>query len=102
MYGCDADRRKEVLASLDRSSLVGTEDLATRQDPGNQGLVWSVRCPRCVAARKAWLENSPRVGVRKVWLWNLRHAEAQMGWQSCRYPCHRRGSAQTERLSAGS
>ena len=79
MYGCDADRRKEALEFLDRSSLMGTEDLATRQDPGNQGLVRSALCFRYVAARKAWPENYPRVGAQKAWLWNLRHAEAQMG-----------------------
>ena len=102
MYGCDADRRKEVLVFLDRSSLVGTEDLATRQDPGNQGLVRSALCFRYVAARKAWLENHPRVGARKAWLWNRPRVGARKGWRSCRYPGHHRGSAQTERPSVGS
>ena len=65
--GRDYGPQKEAPEFLDRASLVGPEDLATRQDPGNQGLVRSALCFRYVAARKAWL-------------WNLRHAEAQMGW----------------------
>ena len=99
-----------MLAFLDRSSLVGTEDLATRQDPGNQGMVRSALCFRYVAARKVWLENHPRVGARKAWLWNLRHAEAQMGWLlnllhavvRMAKQFHHRGSAQTEMPLAGS
>ena len=55
---CERDRghRKEVLVDsefLDQESLMGTEDLATRQDPGNPGLGLPEACLRSVAARKA-------------------------------------------------
>ena len=89
--GRDRDRRKEGLA-----------DPVSRMDLEIPGPGLPERCLQSVAARKAWPENRLRVGVRKAWMWQRRHAEALMGWQRCRYPGHHRGSAQMERPSAGS
>ena len=99
-YGRDRARQKEGLAdpvSLDLESLVGMADLVSRMDLEIPGPGLTEVCLRSVAARKAWTVNHPRVGVRKAWIWNCLHAEAQMGLRLCRYPGHRRDSAQMER-----